>query len=158
MDFILQNFDFVAFLLFVVLGYGAGTYSEKRHYRSIVEREKQYLKLPVVTAEGKFPPEKIQDALLVTGSVVVSTDYFKRLLAVLRNIFGGRVSAYESLVDRARREAILRMKEEAAAKGAKMIINMRLETATIGRNANRKKQVGSIEAIAYGTAVVFNKP
>ncbi|MFT6733724.1 MAG: hypothetical protein ACJAS9_001914 [Polaribacter sp.] len=42
-------------------------------------------------------------------------DYFKRFLAGLRNIFGGRVVTYESLVDRARREAILRMKEKCPA-------------------------------------------
>lgn len=157
MEIILQNLDFVIFLFLLVLGYGAGTIAEKAHYRSIIKREKLLLKLPVITAEGTFPPEHIQEATMVSGSVVISTDYFKRLLAILRNIFGGRVKAYESLVDRARREAILRMKEEAAAKGAKMVINMRLETATIGKNANRKKKVGSVEAIAYGTAVVLNK-
>lgn len=37
-----------------------------------------------------------------------------------------------------------------------MIINMRLETAAIGKNANQKKQLGSVEAIAYGTAIVMN--
>ena len=90
--------------------------------------------------------------------MVVSNDYFKRLLAILRNFFGGRVKAYESLIDRARREAILRMKEEAKSKGAHMIVNLRLETSTIGRSANKKNSVGSIEALAYGTAVVMNRP
>jgi uncharacterized protein YbjQ (UPF0145 family) len=79
------------------------------------------------------------------------------LLAILRNIFGGRVKAYESLVDRARREAILRMKEQARAGGAQMVVNLRLETATIGRSANRKKRIGSVEAMAYGTAVVIER-
>jgi uncharacterized protein YbjQ (UPF0145 family) len=88
--------------------------------------------------------------------VVVSIDYFKRLLAILRNIFGGRVSAYESLVDRARREAILRMKESANKSGADIVVNMRLETATIGYNANQKRHVGSIEAIDYGTAIIYS--
>ncbi len=157
MELILQNLDLLIFLLLLVLGYLAGTLAEKRHYRSIIRREKALLKLPVVTAEGSFPVERIKNAELVCGSVVVSIDYFKRLLAILRNIFGGRVKSYESLVDRARREAILRMKEEANRRGAKMVINMRLETAAIGKNANRKKSIGSVEAIAYGTAVVLQK-
>jgi uncharacterized protein YbjQ (UPF0145 family) len=157
MEILLQNFDLVIFLVLTVLGYSAGTWAEKRHYRSINKREKELIKLPVVTAEGSFPPERIADATLVSGSVVISIDYFKRLLAILRNIFGGRVKSYESLVDRARREAILRMKESAKKQGAGMIINMRLETATIGRSANKKKSVGSVEAIAYGTAIVMNK-
>ncbi|NOQ42040.1 MAG: heavy metal-binding domain-containing protein [Desulfuromusa sp.] len=155
MNILLQNFDLVIFLVLAILGYTAGSLAEKRHYRSIIKREKELLKMAVVTAEGSFPPGKVRKSALVTGSVVVSIDYFKRLLAILRNIFGGRVKSYESLVDRARREAILRMKESAKKQGASMIINMRLETATIGRNANKKKTVGSIEAIAYGTAIVF---
>ena len=157
MEILLQNFDLVIFLALAVLGYTAGSLAEKRHYRSIIKREKELLKMAVVTAEGSFPPGKVRESALVTGSVVVSIDYFKRLLAILRNIFGGRVKSYESLVDRARREAILRMKEGAKKQGANMIINMRLETATIGRNANKKKTIGSIEAIAYGTAIIWNK-
>ena len=157
MEILLQNFDMVIFLGLLLLGYIAGRTAEKRHYRSIIQREKELLLLAVVTAEGSFPPGKVRDSELVVGSVVISIDYFKRLLAILRNIFGGRVKAYESLVDRARREAILRMKETARKQGDTMVINMRLETSTIGRNANKKKQIGSVEAIAYGTAVVLNK-
>jgi uncharacterized protein YbjQ (UPF0145 family) len=50
----------------------------------------------------------------VSGSVVVSVDYFKRFLAGLRTLVGGRVTSYETLLDRARREAILRCKETRA--------------------------------------------
>jgi len=157
MEALLQHFDLVIFLVLAILGYTAGSWAEKRHFRSIIKREKELLKMAVVTAEGSFPPGKVKESALVTGSVVVSIDYFKRLLAILRNIFGGRVKSYESLVDRARREAILRMKESAKKQGANMVINMRLETATIGRNANKKKTVGSVEAIAYGTAINFNR-
>ncbi len=156
MDIILQNFDLIVFLLLLALGYGAGSLAERRHYKSIRQREQELMKMAVVTAEGSFPDGRVRNAALVTGSAVISIDYFKRLLAVLRNIFGGRVKSYESLVDRARREAILRMKEEAKKTGAGMIINMRLETAAIGKNANQKKQLGSVEAIAYGTAIVMN--
>lgn len=157
MDILLQNFNIIVFLILLLLGYAAGTWAEKKHYRSIEKREKELLKMAVVTAEGSFPPGKVRNSTLVSGNVVVSIDYFKRLLAILRNIFGGRVRSYESLVDRARREAILRMKEQAKKQGASMIINMRLETSTIGRSANQKKQIGSVEAIAYGTAIIMNR-
>lgn len=91
---------------------------------------------------------------LVSGSAVISIDYFKRLLASLRNIFGGTVKSYESLIDRARREALIRMKEMAG--DATVIVNVRIETSTIGRNAN-KKGVGCLEAMAYGTALTLEK-
>ena len=155
MDIIFANADLFLFLILLSVGYAAGSWAERRHYKSIIAREQLLLKMAVVTAEGSFPDGRVKDAHLVTGSVVISIDYFKRLLAILRNIFGGRIKAYESLDDRARREAILRMKEDAEKQGAGMIVNMRLETATIGKNANKKKQVGSVEAIAYGTAICF---
>ncbi|MGD9018771.1 MAG: YbjQ family protein [Desulfuromonadales bacterium] len=158
MEIILQNLDLFIFLALMVLGYTAGSIAEKRHYKSIHRREKELVKLAVVTAEGRFREGAVKDSFLVNGSTVISNDYFKRLLAILRNIVGGRVKAYESLIDRSRREAILRMKEKARAEGAHMIINLRLETSTIGRSANKKNRVGSIETLAYGTAVVMNRP
>jgi len=150
--------DLSLFLVLMVIGYTCGTIAEKRHYKSIIKREQELVKLMVVNAEGRFAEGTVRTSFLVNGSTVVSNDYFKRLLAILRNIFGGRVKAYESLIDRARREAILRMKEEARARGAHMIVNLRLETSTIGRSANKKNSIGSIETLAYGTAVVMNRP
>jgi uncharacterized protein YbjQ (UPF0145 family) len=90
--------------------------------------------------------------MLVTGSVVISVDYFKRFLASLRTLIGGRVTSYESLLDRARREAILRMKEEASKLGADKVFNIKLETSSISKSA--KGKVGSIEVLAYGTALI----
>ena len=143
--------DLTIFLILLALGYGAGTWAEKRHYRSIMEREEQFLQLPAITIKKvELDDSKIERAVLVVGSVVISVDYFKRLLAGLRNIFGGTIKSYETLLDRARREALLRMKEKAH--GASMIINVRIETSTIGKRAFKGK-LGSVEAIAYGTAI-----
>ena len=148
--------NIIIFIVLVGFGYFVGSYAEKKHYKSIFEREKQYLSLPVVTFKTLYNPENkiIKQAYMVHGSAVISIDYFKRLLSILKNIFGGTISSYESLVDRARREAILRMKEQAFGK-ASIILNMRIETASIGQNANNKNSVGSIEAYAYGTAIEF---
>ena len=76
---------------------------------------------------------------MVCGSAVISIDYFKRILAGLRNIFGGTVKSYETLIDRARREALLRMKEKAD--DATMIINVRIETSTIGKTKRNKNTI-----------------
>jgi uncharacterized protein YbjQ (UPF0145 family) len=132
------------------LGYFFGSYAEKKHFESIKEREKLYLHLPATNSKrtmGKLPP--VKESKLVTGSVVISVDYFKRILAGLRNFFGGNISAYETLVDRARREAILRMKESCP--NANQLINIRIETSSIAKGA--KQQIGSVEVLAYGTAI-----
>ncbi len=146
----------IVVIVLVGLGYFVGSIAEKRHYRSIVSREAQLLHIPAVTVKNMIEQDvDIIDARMIQGSAVISIDHFKRLLASLRNIFGGKVAAYESLVDRARREAVLRMKEKAP--NADIVLNTRIETSTIGRSANSRGGIGSIEAIAYGTAVSYRK-
>ena len=141
------------FIILMLLGYGFGTWAESRHYKSIEEREKKYQKLPTIGLKQPLPQKgRVVKVKLATGNVVISVDYFKRFLAALRNIFGGRVSSYETLVDRARREATLRMKESCP--GATQIINVRLETSSISQNTE-KGSVGSIEVFAYGTALTY---
>jgi uncharacterized protein YbjQ (UPF0145 family) len=140
--------------ILISLGYFFGKSAEKRHYKSIREREEKCLHQP--TTCGKRVLGENMDVArshLVSGSVVISIDYFKRILASLRNVFGGNVQSYETLVDRARREAVLRMKESCP--DADQVINMRLETSSISKG--KKKQVGSVEVLAYGTAIYLEK-
>jgi len=153
-----QNADLIIFLFLTTLGYTAGSIAERRHYRSIQQREAELLQLPVVTLKNPYPDEALRGGVMVMGSAVISIDYFKRLLAILRNIFGGRVTAYETLVDRARREAILRLKEAARQKGCDLVVNLRLETSAIGQSANSRRSIGCVEVLAYGTAIALRRP
>jgi uncharacterized protein YbjQ (UPF0145 family) len=100
--------------------------------------------------------QQIERAELVDGSVVISVDYFKHFVASLKNFFGGALNSYESLLDRARREAILRMKEKAP--NSDMIINLKLETSSIGKEGGSSgKGVLTVEVLAYGTAISLKK-
>ena len=124
--------ELVVFLVLLTLGYGVGQFAERRHYRSIIDRESRLNALPAIAS--RYPPtEPRYEQALVIGSTVVSVDYFKRFLAALRNFFGGRVISYESLLDRARRESLLRMKQQAADLGASMVFNIKYETASISK-------------------------
>lgn len=141
----------ITFLVLLIVGYVAGTQAEKRHYRSIVQRESALLNLPAVTLKSvDIPDHKIRSAQMVYGSAVISVDYFKQIVASLRKLVGGNLTSYESLMDRARREALLRMKEMAV--GATVIVNVRIETAAVGK-LDPNKNMGCLEAIAYGTAI-----
>ncbi len=143
--------DLLVFLTLLLLGYGFGHYNEQRHYRSIMQREHAMQELIMVSSR-ELPPLPGTDNQLVCGSVVVSVDYFKRTLAALRNLFGGRMSAYETLLERARREARLRMAEQAQGMGARMICNIKLETSSLYKG--RQQSIGSVEVLAYGTALI----
>ena len=144
--------NLIIFAILMGLGYFFGRYYESRHYKSIFKREAEYQHILVVAS--RIPPvgEKLQDSLLVMGSVVISVDYFKRFLASLRSLFGGRVVSYESLIDRARREAILRMKKQASDVGADKVFNIKYETSSVSKSA--KGAIGSVEVLAYGTALI----
>ena len=145
-----MGFDLIIFLVLLVAGYVFGQLAEKRHFRSIIQRE-QELRDVLCFSERTIPLTGEVRSALVCGSVVISIDYFKRFVAGLRNLIGGRVSSYESLLERARREAILRMKAEARAQGAQSVWNVRLETSSIYKDT--RQSVGAVEVLAYGTAV-----
>ena len=145
-------YDLIIFLVLLLLGYGFGRYAESRHYKSIRHREIKLNQIPAVASRVPPPGRPDLQSQLVTGSVVVSVDYFKRFLASLRNIFGGRISSYESLLDRARREAILRMKQQAKELNAELVFNIKMETASIHKGQGNT--IGSVEVLAYGTALI----
>ncbi len=134
-----------------MLGFFVGRYNERRHYRSIRRREAELSDVLAFSVKTLPADHAFTEGRLVMGSAVISVDYFKSLLAGFRNIIGGRVDSYESLVERARREAILRMKAEAARLGAPMVFNVKLETTRVFQGERSATQ--SVEALAYGTAV-----
>jgi uncharacterized protein YbjQ (UPF0145 family) len=144
--------ELVIFLGLLALGYLAGNAAEQKHYASLKERERRTLSVPVYNVGAKQLLPEAESAQLFVGSVVISSDYFKAFLAGLSKIVGGQVFAYESLLDRGHREALLRMKEDAIRWGAKKVLNVRLETSSIG-SGNGGSGVLSIEVIAYGTGV-----
>lgn len=140
------------FLTLLLCGYVFGRRAERKHYQSIFQREDE-LRHIVVTTERVPEPEFMQHRFdLVNGSVVISVDYFKVVAAGLRSLIGGRITAYESLLDRARREALLRMQEQARTMGAETIINTKFETSRISGNAGQG--LGSMEVLVYGTALI----
>jgi uncharacterized protein YbjQ (UPF0145 family) len=138
-----------AFLLLLLAGLLVGTVLERQHFRSIEEREARLRHIPVFA--DRQPPPHFNGAFgLVSGSVVIASDYFKTIAAMLKGIIGGRLGSYETLIERGRREAILRMKEAAAREGAQAIFNVRLETSTL--NQNKRQGIVCAEILAYGTA------
>lgn len=128
---------------------------ERRHYASLRAREQALARLPAVTFRQIPEVWAVDDMGVVAGSVVMSPDPFGRLLAGLRAIAGGRVARYESLLDRARREAILRCKEAARERGFQAVVNLRLETTRIP-SAGRGATAG-VEVFAFGTGLELRR-
>ena len=82
---------------------------------------------------------------VVRGVTVRSRSIVGNLVGGLQSIFGGNISVYTSLAERARRDAYDLMVEHAQAMGANAILAMRYESNDI--------MAGITEVLAYGTAV-----
>ncbi len=148
--------ELIIFISLMLTGYIFGQMAERGHYRSILRREEAFRERVLLMPVRTPPPlQRGCTTRLVTGSAVISVDYFKRFVAGLRNLFGSRITTYESLLDRARREAILRMQKRAHAAGATMVVNLKLETASISKGIG--DSIGSVEVLAYGTAIIPHK-
>jgi uncharacterized protein YbjQ (UPF0145 family) len=141
-------------VVLVIVGRIVGARIERAHFQSLAEREARFRDRPALSTKRFTPPLPIRSAELVTGSVVVSIDHFKRFISAFRMIVGGEVRAYSTLIERARREAVLRMMESRP--DADAYINTRLETSTIS-TATGNEGMGTIEVLAYGTAVHYDR-
>lgn len=146
--------EILILLIIVGVTYVTGTIIEKRHYKDIIKREIALIKKPIINAGAKTwnSKKKIKKIELVTGEVVISGDYFKNFAATLKSFFGGRLTSFESVLDRGRREAILRMREKA--KDANFIINAKIESVMIN-DYYTNNSVPQCAIIAYGTAITY---
>jgi uncharacterized protein YbjQ (UPF0145 family) len=151
--------DAISLMMYIVLGvlplflgWVIGRTVERAHFRRLAQAEQQLSGIMVSDMKRLPPNWRPTEATLVTGEAVIATDYFKVFAAGLRNLFGGRVRSYETLVERARREAIVRMLRQARQFGANVVWNVRLETSTIQSSQQQGKSAG-VEVMAYGTAM-----
>lgn len=142
-------------LLLLMTAYFIGSMIERRHFSNIRRRESEYLGYPVVSFDTMPDDWNASDSTMVTGSIVVSLDYFKRVIAGLRGLVGGRVKTYEPLLERARREALLRMTESARSQGYDAVFNVRLETSRLANSRGDGNGTAGVEMLAFGTAVKF---
>lgn len=81
----------------------------------------------------------------VFGLIVRSRNIFGNIGASFRTIFGGEVKGYTKLLANTREQAMGRLRDEAAAKGANAVLMMRFDSGDIANQMN--------EVVAYGTAV-----
>lgn len=137
-------FQILIFVILFSIGWGFGRHVERKHLQQLDEQEHLLAHIRIDT--NKFVESNTQGAL-ISSNVVISHDYFKYVIAAIQNFFGGRLTSYESIVERARREAMVRLKQEAVRIGATHIMGVRLSTTELGM------QGGMVEVFAYGTAV-----
>lgn len=128
----------------LTIGFFVGGAREKKHFEQLKIREAQ-LKHKIAVKSYRGVKATAGTSFLVTGNVVIASDQFKNFVGALKSFFGGRMSAQETLLDRARREAMCRLQESALQNGAQEIIDVHMTTRFLD-------QMG-VEICAYGTAL-----
>lgn len=91
----------------------------------------------------------VQQLGVIRGITVRSRSILGNIAGGVQSFFGGELSIFVELCEKAREDAYELMIEHANAAGANAIINMRYD-------ANEVMQ-GITEVLAYGTAVVVEK-
>lgn len=86
---------------------------------------------------------------ICSGETILGVNVFKDVFAGVRDIVGGRSSAYEKELRTAKDTAIREMMQQAAAMGANAVIGIDLDYETIGKGG------GMLMVSASGTAVVL---
>ncbi len=86
---------------------------------------------------------------LVRGITVRSRSIIGNIGAGFQTLFGGNISLYQELCEKARMEAYEIMMQHAQQMGANAVIGMRYDANEVA--------TGVTEVLAYGTAVVVEK-
>ncbi|MEM6507146.1 MAG: heavy metal-binding domain-containing protein [Planctomycetota bacterium] len=148
--------ELIVFLVLTVLllcgGLLFGKMSDSKHLASIANREKKYSHIHLDNRKRVFGAQDVELCTLVLGQYVSASDYFKAFATKLRALVGGEMNSMLTLMERARREAVLRMVEQAIKHGATEVWNIRFETSNISQ-MNGKRGMAQVEIIAYGTAI-----
>ncbi len=124
-----------------------------RHERDLRTRERLGGDLPLLLT-GEAPDAQLSEPRLVCGSVALSHAAVRSLPVVFRRLVGGRVPVLEAMAARARREAVLRLREAAREIGAEVVANVRFETHRLrGVPLFFGGTLMAIEVVAFGTAL-----
>ena len=110
--------------------------------------------LPIYTSDTfELPGLKFERHIgLCWGLTVITIGIVKGFVGGLKTIRAGEVPEYTQVLDNARRVALNRMIEHAQTLGGNAVVGIRFDSNTFGEND------GSIEALAYGTAIVVTVP
>lgn len=146
-------FGLVPFAAILLLAWLVGTLRERAHFRRLGAREAACADVRVTNLRTLPDPGTVRQVMLVTGAAVIGSDYFKTFIANLRKLIGGEIVEAESLMLRARREALLRLIEEARSLGAREVHNIRYVSCNIAQMSGNKGAM-AVELCAYGTAVL----
>jgi uncharacterized protein YbjQ (UPF0145 family) len=89
---------------------------------------------------------------LVTGESLIGSNVYKDLFSGVRDVVGGRTSAYEKELQKAREIALDSMEDKAKDLNANAIIGLKISYNNLGGTMGN-----TILVTAYGTAISYKE-
>ena len=86
---------------------------------------------------------------IITGEAIIGANLFRDIFASITDIVGGRSSAYEEVLKKAKNDALAELTSNANMLGANAVVGIDLDYETIGNNGSM------LMVSASGTAVVI---
>jgi uncharacterized protein YbjQ (UPF0145 family) len=140
------------FLVLAVVGFWRGRRNERAHLIALAQEEERLRGVLVFSTRYPANVAERVDPILVSGSAVMGSDFYRMLIGTLRKVVGGNYLSYERLVDRGRRQALVALKQQAHARGARMVFNVMYSSTRL--SDPRLGQLPQFEVMAYGTAII----
>src|SRR5437667_854982 len=105
---------------------------------------------PLTTTAFEVPGYRISKSFgVVRGIIVRSRSILGNIGAGFQTLFGGNISIYTELCERARADAFSLMIQHAEEAGANAVVGMRYDANEVAS--------GVTEVLAYGTAVLVER-
>ena len=102
---------------------------------------------PLTTTTFELPGYRVTRSFgVVRGIIVRSRSVIGNIGAGIQALFGGNISIYTSMCERARDDAYRQMLEHASTLGANAVVGVRYDATEIA--------AGITEVLCYGTAVL----
>ncbi len=86
---------------------------------------------------------------IVSAETIIGANIFKDIVAGIRDIVGGRASAYEKVLRQGKETAIREMQEQARRMGANAVVGVSIDYETIGASGSM------LMVTATGTAITY---
>lgn len=102
----------------------------------------------ILTTTSIIEGRPVQEYLgIINAQSIIGANIFKDFLGGLRDVFGGRSTTYEKVLEEAKEDALRELTEKAQKLGANAVLAVDLDFETVGGSGSM------LMVIASGTAV-----
>lgn len=144
-------------LLFPFLSWAAGRWYQGRLMQALLLDEKQQGSMlqsdQHLSTSSSMKTMAAQSSTLLHVSICVGPSMGQIFFMWLKSIFGGRLHSYDVVLDYGRREALLRLNQQAKELGCSSMVNIRIETSTVSFAKNNQNKTSSVEFLAFATGI-----